>query len=329
MVGVSARLALRLTVVATLVASAGCSPDTNSPDTAESIVNFYNWFDYICPDTLREFARETGVKVNYDVYDSDETLEGKLLAVTPATTSSSLFNPIRAAARRRPLPRVDWSRLPNTRELDPHLVAKLGEVDPGNRFGVPHSWGTTGLSYDVNRILARMPDAPLDSWALIFDPDVVRNFQDCGVVLRDAPGDVIQSALIYLGRDPASESADDFAMRCPWLHGSDRTSATSTHRNSWTIWPTAKSAWHRPGRGRLFTRRTPAPGRESPLRDSKGGSAALVRSHGHPGQCSTHRQRISPHQLLVEPAGRGRLYECNLLSERSGIGLRRCRYRES
>jgi putrescine transport system substrate-binding protein len=174
------------------------------------VVNFYNWFDYIGPDTLPEFTRDTGIKVNYDVYDSDETFEGKLLAGNTGydlvVATSTRFARQHAAGLYRAL---DWNRLPNARELDPYLMEKLGEVDPGNRFGVPHSWGTTGIAYNADRILERMPDAPLDSWALIFDPEVVGRFRDCGVALLDAPGDVVQSALVYLGRDPATEDRDD------------------------------------------------------------------------------------------------------------------------
>jgi putrescine transport system substrate-binding protein len=190
----------------------GCAPEVPSPDKTEPVVNFYNWFDYIGPQTLEEFTRETGIKVNYDVYDSDETLEGKLLAgntgydlVVPTATR---FARQREAGLFHPL---DWSRLANAGGLDPYLMEQLAGLDPGNQFAVPHSWGTTGLSYDSDQIGARMPDAPFDSWALIFDPDVVRNFADCGVTLLDAPADVLQSALIYMGRDPASESTTDLS----------------------------------------------------------------------------------------------------------------------
>jgi len=188
----------------------GCGGEPAGPDTSQPIVNFYNWFDYIHPATLSEFTRETGIKVNYDIYESDDVLEGKLLVgnsgydlVVP--TSGRLARQL-SAGMYRPL---DWDKLPNARELDPYFLEQLAEVDPGNRYGVPHSWGTTGISFNADRVLERMPEAPLDSWSLLFDPDVVKNFDDCGVTLLDSPMDVIPSALIYLGRDPRSQSLED------------------------------------------------------------------------------------------------------------------------
>jgi putrescine transport system substrate-binding protein len=175
-----------------------------------SVVNFANWFDYIGPHTLKEFTDETGIEVNYDVYDSDETLDAKLLAghsgydvVVPTSNS---FARQRAANVFQPL---DWSKLHNAHEIDRDLLAQLEEVDPGNRFAVPHSWGTTGIGFDVDRVRERLPDAPLDSWALVFDPAAAARFADCGITLLDSPGDVVRSALLYLGRDAASESDAD------------------------------------------------------------------------------------------------------------------------
>ena len=185
----------------------GCSA-SDVPDRA--VVNFANWFDYIGPEALPAFTKETGIAVNYDVYDSDETLEAKLVVghsgydvVVPTSTN---FSRQREAGLFRPL---DWSRITNAPGIDPYLLAKLADVDPGNRYAVPHSWGTTGLAFNAERILERRPDAPLDSWALIFDPAVVEHFRDCGVTLLDSPADVLQSALIYLGRDPSSTRDED------------------------------------------------------------------------------------------------------------------------
>lgn len=189
---------------------AACSSDPDARDDPPAIVNFYNWFDYIGPQTLPDFTRETGIKVNYDVYDADETLDGKLLAgksgYDVVIATSTRFARQHAAGLFQAL---DWSRLPNARDLDPYHMTKLQELDPDNKFGVPHSWGTTGLAYDADRILERMPHAPLDSWALLFDPQVAAKFQDCGIALLDSPSDVVPSALQYLGRSAASEDADD------------------------------------------------------------------------------------------------------------------------
>lgn len=173
-------------------------------------VNFYNWFNDVNPDALAEFTRATGIAVVHDVYDSDEVLEGKLLA---GHSNYDLVVPGASAFAKQLTAGVylalDHTKLHNYRELDPSLMAKLAAMDPDNRFGIPYSWGTTGLGLNVDRILARMPDAPLDSWALFFDPDVVRKFQDCGVALLDSPGDVMPIALNYLGRNPESLSETD------------------------------------------------------------------------------------------------------------------------
>lgn len=194
-----------------IIAASACGDKTAAPVTAHAgTVNFYNWFNDVNPDALAEFTRATGIGVVHDVYDSEEVLEGKLLAghsnydlVVPGASS---FAKQITGGLYRPL---DHARLHNYRELDPHLMSKLAEMDPGNRYGVPYSWGTTGLGLNVDRILDRAPDAPMDSWALFFDPEVVRKFRDCGVALLDSPSDVIPVALNYLGRDPASLNESD------------------------------------------------------------------------------------------------------------------------
>lgn len=189
--------------------AAGCS-DGTSHDASRPIVNFYNWFDYIDPATLPAFTQETGIKVNYETFESDETLEAKLLAghsgYDVVVPSSAYFARQIAAGV---FHQIDRNRLHNYRELDPFVLSKLAVADPDNRYGVPHAWGTTGLGLNVAQIQARMPDAPLDSWSLIFDPDIARRFRDCGVVMLDSAGDVVPSVLLYLGRDPASRSPVD------------------------------------------------------------------------------------------------------------------------
>jgi len=206
-VPIARRTKLVALVSAFIGMSIGCAPDDRA---SPEVVNFANWFDYIGPNTLADFTSETAIQVRYDVYDSDEMLEAKLVVghsgydvVVPTSTR---FARQREAGLFRP---IDWRRLDHAQEVDPDLLARLAEVDPGNRYAVPHSWGTTGLAFDADSILERMPDAPLDSWALIFDPTVVARFRDCGVTLLDAPGDVLQSALIYLGRNPSSEADAD------------------------------------------------------------------------------------------------------------------------
>lgn len=200
-------------LIALLVAiglAPGCSERPDAPDEALSVVNFANWFDYIGPNTIGQFIQETGIEVNYEIYDSNEILAAKLLVgdsgydlVVP---SSASFVRLRKAGVLQPL---DWSRLKNAGAIDQQLLANLSEADPGNRYAVPYAWGSTGIGFNVAAIRERMPDAPVDSWAIVFDPAVVARFEDCGVAFLDSPGDVTPSALLYLGRDPMSERDED------------------------------------------------------------------------------------------------------------------------
>ncbi len=190
--------------------AAGCGDEGGAPADARPVVNFYNWYSDINPDALPAFTQATGIEVVHDVYDSDETLEAKLLVghsgydlVVPA---SAPFAKERMAGL---FLELDHSRLRNYAGIDPVLLGKLAEVDPGARYGVPYSQGTTGIGYNIDQIVARLPDAPLDSWDLLFAPDVVRKLQECGVAMLDSPGDVIPIALNYLGRDPQSLSSTD------------------------------------------------------------------------------------------------------------------------
>lgn len=162
----------------------------------------YNWADYVAPTTISDFEAEYGIKVNYDVYDSSEVVDAKLMAgstgydvvVHSASFSARLF----PEGFFRPL---DRARLDNWDNLDPELLALAAEYDPGNRYSAPYMWGSTGFAYNVDLIHARMPDAPLDSGDIIFKPEIVSRFADCGVSFLDSPTDVIPMALAYLGFD--------------------------------------------------------------------------------------------------------------------------------
>ncbi|HVO13987.1 MAG TPA: polyamine ABC transporter substrate-binding protein [Alphaproteobacteria bacterium] len=174
-------------------------------------LNIYNWNDYIDPKTLERFTAETGIKVRYDVYDTNETLDAKLRAgnsgydlVVP-TASPFLANQIPADLY-RPL---DKTKLKNYGNLDPTLMKQLAKYDPGNRHAIPWMWGTTGLGYNVQRIKAIMPDAPTNSLRMLLDPAVIAKFKECGVLVLDSPTDVIPAVLAYLGRDPDSHSDED------------------------------------------------------------------------------------------------------------------------
>lgn len=180
------------------------------PEAEQSVLNIYNWADYIGYHTIAEFERETHIKVVYQVYDSNQTLEANLLAGHSgfdivSTTTAFYGRQIKAGAY---LP-LDKRLLPNFKNIDPAVLAIQAEVDPGNRYAVPYLHSMNGFVYNVDMIRARMPDAPTGSSAMLFDPKVVSRFADCGVIFLDSPEDVIQLALAYLHKDPNSRSAAD------------------------------------------------------------------------------------------------------------------------
>jgi putrescine transport system substrate-binding protein len=178
----------------------------------EAVLNVYNWSDYIADEVLDEFRAETGIKVVYDVYDSNEVLEAKLLAGNSGY--DLVFPTARPFAQRhikagiyQPL---DRSQLPNYGNLDPVIMRGLADVDPDNAHLVPYMWGTTSLGRNVDKVRERLgDDAPVDSWALIFDPANAERLAGCGISLLDDPTEVISAALIYLGRDPNSTAKAD------------------------------------------------------------------------------------------------------------------------
>lgn len=179
----------------------------------EKVVNFYNWSDYIDPAVLERFEHETGIHVQYDVYDSLETLEGKLLAgrsgydlVVP-TNEPTFSRLIRSGAL---LP-IDKSRVPHWSGLDPGLMKAVESADPGNTYGAIYLWGTTGLGALPDRIKALAPDAPMDSWKLLLDPAVAKRIAPCGITVMDTQADVIPNILRAIGRNPASTDPADLA----------------------------------------------------------------------------------------------------------------------
>lgn len=172
---------------------------------AEAVLNFYNWGDYIDRTVLEEFEKEYGLKVNFDTYASSEMVDTKLLTgstgydvVIHASSNSKLLMDVGVYQP------VDYRRLENFHYLDPTILGIM-EKRFGKGFGgVPYMWGTTGFAYNRDMILARMPDAPVDSAAMIFDPAVVSKFADCGVSMLDDPSAVLSMALLYLGYPPDS-----------------------------------------------------------------------------------------------------------------------------
>jgi putrescine transport system substrate-binding protein len=184
-----------------------------SPAAAETQqLAIYNWSDYIAPDTIPNFEKETGIKVTYDVYDSNEVLEAKLLAgqsgydlVVP-TASPFMARQIAAGVYRK----LDPNALPNRKNLDPRIMASVAGADPGNAHGVPYLWGVTGLGYNVTMVRAALGNnAPVDSWALLFDPANAKKLAHCGISLLDTPQEVFPAMLAWLGHDPKSRDPGD------------------------------------------------------------------------------------------------------------------------
>ena len=171
----------------------------------DKVVNVYNWSDYIDESILEDFEKETGIKVVYDVFDSNEVLETKLLAggtgydvVVP--TADFLSRQIQAGVFQK----LDKSKLPNLKNMWDVVEKRTDKYDPGNQYAINYMWGTTGIGYNEDKILERMPDAPVNSWRMLFDPEVVSKFADCGIHMLDAPTELIPAALNYIGEDPAS-----------------------------------------------------------------------------------------------------------------------------
>jgi putrescine transport system substrate-binding protein len=172
------------------------------------VVNVYNWSDYIEPSLIEDFSKETGIKVRYDTFDSNDTLETKLLAgksgydvVVP--TGFFLERQIKAGVFQK----LDKSKLPNLVNLWPEITQRLATHDPGNLYAVNYMWGTTGIGYNVAKARAALgPDAKIDSWDIVFKPENLAKFKSCGVYLLDSSDDILPAALKYLGFDPNSRS---------------------------------------------------------------------------------------------------------------------------
>lgn len=172
----------------------------------ENVVNVYNWSDYIDEEILADFEKDTGIKVVYDVFDSNDLLETKLLAgssgydvVVPS--SGFLARQIQAGVFQK----LDMSKLDNRGNLWSDVIDQVARFGPLNEYSVNYMWGTTGIGYVEEKILERMPDAPVDSLSMIFDPDVAAKFADCGIHLLDASDEMIPAALAYLGENPNSK----------------------------------------------------------------------------------------------------------------------------
>jgi putrescine transport system substrate-binding protein len=200
----------RVIAIAALAAAVGAAGVTVA-SAQQRVVNVYNWSDYIDPQVLTDFTKETGIKVQYDTFDANETLETKLLAgksgydvVVP--TAYFLERQIKAGLFQK----LDKSKLPHLANAWPEISKRLAAYDPGNRYAVNYMWGTTGIGYNVKAMRARLgANATIDSWDVVFKPELLAKFKDCGVHMLDSADDIMPAALHYLGIDPNSTNPKD------------------------------------------------------------------------------------------------------------------------
>jgi len=203
-----------LGIGALLVAGCGrhepASAGTHASDA--EVVNLYNWNDYVAPDTIASFEKATGIKVNVSYFDTNETLEARVLTghsgfdvVVP--TAPFLQRQIGSGAY---LP-LDKTELPNLVNLDPKIMAHVALNDPGNAHAVVYAWGTYGIGYNEKLVKAALPNVALTSWRLIFDPTYASKLAGCGIGTLDAPAGVVRLVLRYLGRNPNAATAQDLA----------------------------------------------------------------------------------------------------------------------
>jgi putrescine transport system substrate-binding protein len=179
----------------------------------EKILNVYNWSNYIAPDTIANFERETGIKVRYDVFDTNEVLHAKLLVgrtgydiVVPSEVWAGLQ--IQAGI----LKKLDKSKLPNLANMDPVIQAAIARIDPGNQHLVTWLWGYTTVGINVKRVKAALGNLPMpaNAWDLVFDPRYMAKLKSCGVSFMDSPSEIFAPALQYLGRKPYSNDLADY-----------------------------------------------------------------------------------------------------------------------
>jgi len=183
---------------------------TPSAPAQQKRINFYNWSDYIEPNVLKDFTRDTGTEVTYDTFDANEVLETKLLAgrsgydvVVP--TAYFLERQIKAGVFQK----LDKTKLPNVVNVWPDIANRLATYDPGNQYAVNYMWGTTGIGYNVKKARAVLAGEKIDSWDIVFNADNLAKFKDCGIHMLDSADDVFPAALNYLGLNPNSKDPAD------------------------------------------------------------------------------------------------------------------------
>lgn len=201
------------TAVGISLASLTAAAFASSAIAQERVLKVTNWGEYIAEDTISNFEAEYGIKVIYDAYDSSESIDAKLLAGSSGydVVSHSGGDTARLIKAGIAAP-LDKSKLDNIEHMDPALMAQLGkDWDPDNQHFIPYMWGTHGVTYNNELVLATYPDAPIGSMDMVFDPAHMEQLAKCGVSFLDSPGDIIPMALAHMGLDPNSTNSDDYA----------------------------------------------------------------------------------------------------------------------
>lgn len=203
------------TLAAALLAGCSDRSPSASPDRVaeeEKVLHVYNWIDFIGKTTIADFEAQTGIEVVYDTYDTVELLETKLLTggsgydvVFPSSTYMGRL------ANAGALMELDKSKLPNLANLDPELLREVALNDPGNRHAIPYTWGTTGIAFNAALVRAALGPEEVDSWAVIFDPQIAAKLARCGITVLDSRDDVFEAVEVYLGTDPGNEDLQELA----------------------------------------------------------------------------------------------------------------------
>lgn len=194
-----------------MAAAAVCMPYVRRAKAEDSVLNVYNWADYIGETTIEDFQSASGISVTYDTYSSAEEMEAKMLA------GSSGYDVVVAAGLKLPnfvkakvYQKLDRSKLASYGNLDPAILKILSGWDEGNEYGIPYMWGSVGVTYNMEMVAERMPDAKLDSLDMIFKPELAAKFADCGISVLDSPTDLIPMVLRYLGKDGDTINVADY-----------------------------------------------------------------------------------------------------------------------
>ena len=202
---------LTLTLLAAALSAAACLPAAAADE--PKVLNIYNWSDYIADDTLKNFEKETGIKVNYDNYDNNEILHAKLVA---GKTGYDIVVPGAHFAKQQIaanlFQKLDRGQLPNWGNQDPALLAQMAKVDPGNLYLVDWLWGYVTVGINVGKVKAALGELPMpdNAWSLLFDPKYAAKLKGCGVSMLDSPSEVLPVALMYVGKSGYSTSPDDY-----------------------------------------------------------------------------------------------------------------------